>query len=283
MDSVVTVDMGVDAYMNYHREHSKKNSVRSFGFTLYHFKKCFSGRKVDAVDATEIQSFLEGINQDLSAATKHGRAGHISAMYNFVIELFDLDFRNPCTRGIIKKLYKAPRPVPPDLPDKDIIDELIHRTDGRDRLILELMGLGAMRVGEVLMIRPRNINLEGKTIALENPKSGRQGEVVHLHQKLIRKVNRYVKEHDIGDDDRIFPVSYTTVFRMVKQKGRGFEIELRPHDLRRCAATWASRKGTPLELVSKVILRHADLATTQRYLGKVSHAEASQMMESLYG
>ncbi len=35
-----------------------------------------------------------------------------------------------------------------------------------------------------------------------------------------------------------------------------------------------SQAGTPLEIVSKVILRHANLSTTQRYLGKVSDTEA---------
>lgn len=46
-------------------------------------------------------------------------------------------------------------------------------------------------------------------------------------------------------------------------------IKLRPHDLRRHAATFASRSGVPIEIVSKVLLRHADLSTTQRYFGKV--------------
>ena len=51
-------------------------------------------------------------------------------------------------------------------------------------------------------------------------------------------------------------------------------INLKPHDLRRHATTYASRSGTPIEIVSKVILRHANLSTTQRYLGKVSDMEA---------
>jgi integrase/recombinase XerD len=58
-------------------------------------------------------------------------------------------------------------------------------------------------------------------------------------------------------------------------------IKLRPHDLRRHAATYASRSGVPLEIVSKVILRHTDLSTTQRYLGKVSDNEAIRWIESL--
>ncbi|MEA2109927.1 MAG: site-specific integrase [Pseudomonadota bacterium] len=60
-------------------------------------------------------------------------------------------------------------------------------------------------------------------------------------------------------------------------------VKLRPHDLRRHAATYASRSGTPLEIVSKVILRHSDLSTTQRYLGKVNDAEAMKWIENLYG
>jgi len=60
-------------------------------------------------------------------------------------------------------------------------------------------------------------------------------------------------------------------------------IRLKPHDLRRHAATYASRAGTPIEIVSKVILRHANLATTQRYVGKVTDLEAMRWIESLHG
>ena len=59
-------------------------------------------------------------------------------------------------------------------------------------------------------------------------------------------------------------------------------VRLRPHDLRRHAATYASRAGTPLEIVSKVILRHSNLQTTQRYLGKVSDVEAMRWIDSIH-
>jgi integrase len=58
---------------------------------------------------------------------------------------------------------------------------------------------------------------------------------------------------------------------------------LKPHDLRRHAATYASRSGTPLEIVSKVLLRHASLSTTQIYLGKISDAEAIRWIDNLHG
>ena len=67
------------------------------------------------------------------------------------------------------------------------------------------------------------------------------------------------------------------------EAGRLVNIRLKSHDLRRHAATDASRAGTPIEIVSKVILRHANLATTQRYLGKITEVEAVRWIENLYG
>jgi len=69
---------------------------------------------------------------------------------------------------------------------------------------------------------------------------------------------------------------------MVKKAGDLIGIHLRPHDLRRHAATYASRSGVPVEIVSKVILLHANRPTTQRYLGKTSDAEAIRWIESIY-
>jgi integrase/recombinase XerD len=56
---------------------------------------------------------------------------------------------------------------------------------------------------------------------------------------------------------------------------------MRPHDLRRHAATFASRSGVPLEIVS-IILRHSNLSTTQIYLGKISDTEAFKWIETIY-
>ncbi|NOQ47084.1 MAG: hypothetical protein GQ559_10520 [Desulfobulbaceae bacterium] len=46
---------------------------------------------------------------------------------------------------------------------------------------------------------------------------------------------------------------------------------------------YASRSGVRIEIVGKVILRHADLSTTLRYLGKVSDNEAIRWIGNLHG
>ncbi len=96
-------------------------------------------------------------------------------------------------------------------------------------------------------------------------------------------MKEYIINKGIRPDQRIFPISYTAGRKVVNQAGKWVGIHLRPHDLRRHAATYASRSGVPIEIVSKVILRHANLSTTQRYLGTVSDVEAIRWIDNLYG
>jgi integrase/recombinase XerD len=108
------------------------------------------------------------------------------------------------------------------------------------------------------------------------------------NNKQATKRNRFsvlasIKVNTLSTKERIFPISYVAAWSMVKKSGNLVNIELRPHDLRRHAATYASRSGNPIEIVSKVILRHADLSTTQRYLGKVNDSEAIRWIETFYG
>ncbi|MBW2238862.1 MAG: site-specific integrase, partial [Deltaproteobacteria bacterium] len=81
----------------------------------------------------------------------------------------------------------------------------------------------------------------------------------------------------------IFPICYETARSMAKKAGDVVGIHLRPHDLRRHAATFARRSGVPPEIVSKIILRHANLSTTQLYLGKISDVEAIRWIENIHG
>ncbi len=136
-----------------------------------------------------------------------------------------------------------------------------------------------MRVGEILKLTLRDI--EDRKVIPRDPKSGKEAEVVFIPPKVADRLKEYIRNKGIGPDQRIFPITYPAARAVVKKAGGLVEINLRSHDLRRHAATYASRSGTPLEIVSKVILRHANLSTTQRYLGKVSDLGAMRWIENL--
>ena len=166
--------------------------------------------------------------------------------------------------------------------EKDIIDEIIFRTENpRNRLMLELMARGGLRIGEVLNLRP--MNCQGCKLILSDTKVGREVEVAFIPQKISDRLKEYIQDTGIEPQAKIFSISYTAAWSIVVKAGKMVGIHLRPHDLRRHAATYASRAGTPIEIISKVLLRHRNLSTTQRYLGKVSDTEAMRWIENLYG
>ncbi|HBH86462.1 MAG TPA: hypothetical protein DDY17_02520 [Syntrophaceae bacterium] len=81
----------------------------------------------------------------------------------------------------------------------------------------------------------------------------------------------------------MFPICYSTARSLIRKLGAKLNVHVSPHDFRRYSASYASRNGIPLEIVSKVILRHRDLKTPQVYLGKISDSEAIRWMDILHG
>jgi integrase len=214
--------------------------------------------------------------------TKRNRFTTLSAFFNFIINTLDPGLQNPCEASILKKMFKRSQIIQWNILEKDIVDEIIFRTtDPRNRIMLELMSRAGMRISEVLKLTPNDT--DGRKLILRHPKSGRDKELVYIPQRLSNRLEDYIQMKDLENNERIFPITYGTARGMVRKAGKIVNVFLRPHDLRRFAATYASRSGTPIEIVSKVILRHANLSTTQRYLGKVSDIEAMRWIENLYG
>jgi integrase len=144
--------------------------------------------------------------------------------------------------------------------------------------MLELMARGGMRIGEVLKLRACDV--QDRKLIIQDPKSGKEQEIIFVPQKVADRLKEYIRANKIKI--RIFPIGYEAARMIVRKAGHLVGIHLRPHDLRRYAATHASRCGVPIELVSKVILRHSNLSTTQMYLGKISEVEAMKWIENMY-
>ena len=189
---------------------------------------------------------------------------------------------NSVDTPMIRKLYRQKGTSRWEIIEKGTIDEIIFRTTkNRNRLLLELMARGGMRVGEVLKLRLKD--LQDQKLILEAPKSGKDQEIVFIPQKVAERLRDYAHEVCKKPEDRIFPISYEAARMTVLKAGRLVGIHLRPHDLRRHSATFASRSGVPIEIISKVILRHANLSTTQMYLGTINDVDAIRWIDNIYG
>ena len=138
-----------------------------------------------------------------------------------------------------------------------------------------------MRIGEVLGLRASDVN--GRRLTIRRPKSGRDEESAFMPETLAGRLRTYLETQNMDFDQRIFPICYSTARSLVKRLGDKMEVKIRPHDLRRHSATYASRNGIPLKVISKMIFRHQDLKTTQMYLDRISEAEPLRWMGVLHG
>lgn len=256
--------------------------MENYKFLLTKFASQFGERELASISSEEILSFLSQWTESNRQSTKNTRYSHLRAFFNFISNGFDPELKNSCDSLILRKLFKPPRWGTKKIFDKESIDEVIFRTQNkRNRLLLELQARAGMRIGEVLKLTPQNV--EDRKLIIEHPKSGRESEVVFIPRRVAKRLKEYIGEKGIKPNERIFPITYSGARWVIKKIGTQMGLDLNAHDLRRHAATFASRAGIPLEIVSKIILRHANLSTTQRYLGKVSDSEALRWIENLYG
>jgi len=138
--------------------------------------------------------------------TKRARFTSLLAFFNFAKNNLDKNFTNPCDSPMLRKLFRPKVKTHWDILEKDTVDEIIFRTTKiRDRLILELMARGAMRIGEVLKLTPSDV-VERKLL-VRDPKSGREAEIIFIPQKVADRLKAYVENQKIGMQDRRFDLA----------------------------------------------------------------------------
>jgi integrase len=148
------------------------NTLKSYESALAAFLAEFRDRQIGEITTEEILSFLNRVTEGKKPQTRRIRYAQLSAFFNFVRNNLDPEFRKPCDTPAMKRLYRNRAPSRWNTIDKDIIDEVIFKTvKPRNRLMMELMARGGMRVGEVLKLTPSDVN--ERKLTLREPKSGR--------------------------------------------------------------------------------------------------------------
>ena len=260
----------------------KQRTIYSYSYILNKFEAHYSDRAIDSITADEIYQFLESVTGGYSKSSRRLRYAQIKTLFNFIIDKCELNIKNPVSSPLLSKTFRLPSVKARKIVDKEAVDEMVYNTETmRDRLLLELQARCGLRIGDLLNLRVSDIS--GRKIIIREPKSGKDSEEAFMPEQIAKRMQDYIEKQGIRAKDRIFPISYSTARTLIRKLGEKINIKISPHDLRRHSATYASRNGVLLEIVSKIILRHHDLKTTQVYLGKVSEFEAIRWMDILHG
>jgi integrase len=166
----------------------------------------------------------------------------------------------------------------------------------RDRLLFAVLWDSGVRVGEALglrhediavpeceiTIRPR-LNANGARTKSNNERS------IPVSAELMRLFADYLHgEYGDLDSDYVFvnlwgqpqghPLTYTSVYDLVRRLRRRTGIGFDPHWWRHTFATRLLRNGTPIEVVSK-LLGHRSVTTTQSVYGHLTVEDARSVLE----
>mgnify|MGYP003294552300 CR=1 FL=1 len=267
---------------NYERD------IKSFAeFLLERFGEDFTWKQVGTLD---IRAYLTELNKkDYSRRTIARRISALRSFYKYMVRENILE-SNPFTKVKTPKLEKK---LPVFLEEVEINELLeLPDTEGlglRDQAILELLYATGCRVSELVSMRIDDIE-DGRLIVHGK---GEKDRMVYLNAKAQIALEKYMKERR-DTNPYIFPkmvsvvdlkrkndrCSYrypenviedghmgkSSVEAMVRRIGKRAGVPgVHPHRFRRTCATFALRRGMPIEQVSKM-LGHEQISTTQIYL-----------------
>jgi integrase/recombinase XerD len=278
----MNITKAINQYLAYQKSGLKPGTFRHYEKLLKDLQADLEDRDIGEITSAEVFAFLSPRTEGLKQSTKHQKYAFVMSFFNFCINVLEVTNSNPCNSSLLRKAFRRSKLGRRTILNKEILDEAIFRTPIlRDRLFLEIQARSGLRIGEVLNLRVKDI--DGRKLVLAAPKSGKDAEEAYMPESLATRLASYIQKNGLKPDERIFPLSYSGGRRIVVLAGQRVGIRLRPHDLRRHSATYASRSGMPLEVISKMILRHQSLLTTQRYLGKISDAEALHWVDRVHG
>jgi integrase/recombinase XerD len=276
----MTVKQAIELFGSHQKVQVRQNTRDGYRYLIRNFEALFGDSPVEAISSEDIYQFLLILTEGRTKVSARLRYAQVKAFFNYLVEKRVLR-SNPCNDPVLRKTFRAQKRKDRDIVPREIIDEVIYRCRRqRDRLVLELQARCGLRIGEVLHLRACDV--KERKLLIKNPKSGREEESAFMPEAISLRLKDYIAGCGHSGEERIFPICYSTARKVIKKLGDAVNVKLRPHDLRRYSATYASRNGVPLEVISKVILRHSDLKTTQMYLGRVTDAEALRWIDTLH-
>ena len=269
------------------------NSIESYARDLNGLAEFAEGRgqSVDLLTRQDLEALVRGLmSQGRSPRSVARAVACYRGFYRFLL----IDGRLRANPSEDLRPPRAWRVLPRHLSTDDV-DRLIAQPDVstprgvRDRAVIELLYATGMRVSELVMLRPADVQLEASYLTCTG--KGEKQRIVPIGDEAAAWVKRYLQEARsllLGrrKSTRLFVnargggIGLTRVgfWKILKGYARqaGMTGSFSPHMLRHSFATHLLERGADLRAI-QMMLGHADLSTTQIY----THV-LEQRMRSVY-
>ena len=235
----------------------------------------FGNKRVNDITAADIRQWQnELIKMGYSPTYLKTINNQLSAIFNYAVRYYDLK-SNPCAKAGSMGKSKAEEM---DFWTGEEFRKFIDSVMNKRLSYMAFMTLywTGMRMGELLALNPKDVDLEKKTISITKsyqrlgkkdvitpPKTPKSKRVITIPEFLAADIKDYMDSlYDLQEDDRLFPI---TKYYLEHEMQRGIKESgvkrIRVHDLRHSHASMLIELGfSPLEIANR--LGHEKVETT---------------------
>ncbi len=253
---------------------AEKGAKRSLGrddTSLRNLRPVLGLKMLDQITARDIEAYKAARVRKVKGSTVNRELALLKTIFNVAIA------QGRITSNPVKSVKFFPETARRQ--DKKFssleVEHLVEASAPHLRPILATALFTGLRKGDVLSLRPQDIDLERHVIRIMMQKTGEPVEIplhpilerilkpllseptphVFMSTRASRKTGEVTRQGDIKN-------AFRGALDRAGLAGRGFTF----HDLRRTFASMLYSKGIPLLTVSK-LLGHRSVKTTERYLG----------------
>jgi len=258
-------------------EWAKVNKAKSWTTDLVNYRKHLQPRFGNKPMDTIAPIHIEGMKAEMKReVTPQGRVGYADATVRHQLVLLNHIYRKARTW----RLYLGENPVEQvRKPKLDNVRCEFLTSDEMERLlttlaewpcrqtanIISLAVFTGLRKGEILKLQWKHIDLERKTLRIDDPK-GKVSSTIPLCDSAVE----VLRNVPVTDSPYVFPgpdggrkTTFVDPWHRVRAAA-GLNPQLRFHSLRHNFASWLVSSGVDLYVVGK-LLCHKDVKTSTRY------------------
>ena len=235
----------------------------------------FGDKRVNDITAADIRQWQnELIKMGYSPTYLKTINNQLSAIFNYAVRYYDLK-SNPCVKAGSMGKSKAEEM---DFWTGEEFRKFIDSVMNKRLSYMAFMTLywTGMRMGELLALNPKDIDLEKRTISITKsyqrlgkkdvitpPKTPKSKRVITIPEFLAADIKDYMDSlYDLQENDRLFPI---TKYYLEHEMQRGIKESgvkrIRVHDLRHSHASMLIElRFSPLEIANR--LGHEKVETT---------------------
>ena len=270
------------------RMNHKPSTLKGSSAALILFLILYASRgkgRIQDITYDDIEAFVEH-EQDrgLKITTVQLRLDHLIAFLRFLIEQDIIDGRILRRRVKLKLPDFLPRAIAPG----DVRKLLGAVKDIRDRALILILLRTGMRIGEVLRLDMRDLDVRERKIHIYEGEKNCMGRVVYLSDDALMAIKLWLKKRKPEKEYLFYGQKgmlcytaarniFTRYLREARLENKGYTI----HSLRHTFASELLNAGMRLEYL-QLLLGHRDIEVTRRYArltDKSREAEYFRAME----